>query len=133
MKERIVDTNVILRYITEDLPKQASQCEKLFRRVLNEEEIIEIPLLVIAEVLWTLTKFYKQPKKDVVENISIMLKTPNIRVKDKNMILDALELYRDKNLSFTDAYLAIYSIKSNRGIYSFDEDFDKIGVDRETP
>jgi predicted nucleic acid-binding protein len=80
LKERIIDTNVILRYLTDDIPEQAQKSEELFTRVIEGKETVEIPLLVIAEVVWTMTKFYRQPKKAVVEDISILLKTPGIKV-----------------------------------------------------
>jgi predicted nucleic-acid-binding protein len=133
LKERVIDTNIILRYLTNDIPEQAEKCEELFKRVSEEKEFIEVPLLVIAEAVWTMTKYYKQPKKNVVESISIMLKTPGIKVRDKKLILDGLELYRDKNVSFTDAYLATNCTYTQKGIYSFDEDFDRIGIDRSEP
>ncbi|MDQ7822544.1 MAG: PIN domain-containing protein [Candidatus Eremiobacteraeota bacterium] len=133
MKERIIDTNIILRYLTDDIEEQAKKCENLFRRVSEGKETIELPLLVIAEVVWTMTRYYKQPRKEVVENLSIMLTTPCIKVRDKKLVLDALELYIDKNVSFTDAYLATACIYAQKGIYSFDEDFDNIGIDRSEP
>jgi len=133
LKERIIDTNIILRYFTDDIPEQAAKNEALFARVLEGKETVEIPLLVIAEVVWTMTKFYRQPKKTVVENIIILLKTPGIKVKDKKLILDALELFAHKNVSFTDAYLATHCTYGRQGIYSFDEDFDRLGIDRQVP
>ncbi len=133
MKERIIDTNVILRYLTDDIPEQAQKSEELFTRVIEGKETVEIPLLVIAEVVWTMTKFYRQPKKAVVEDISILLKTPGIKVKDKKLLLDALDLFAQKNVSFTDAYLATHCTYGQQGIYSFDEDFDRIGIDRRVP
>jgi uncharacterized protein len=133
LKERLIDANVILRYLTDDIPEQAQKSEELFKRILEEKEAVEIPLLVIAEVVWTMTRYYKQPRKTVAESICILLKTPGIKVKDKKLILDALELFKEKNVSFTDAYLATHCTYGRQGIYSFDEDFDRLGIDRSEP
>ena len=133
MKESIIDTNVLLRYLTADIPEQAARCRNLFCRVLDGEEIVEIPLLVLAETVWTLTKYYKQPKGDVVESLGIILKTQGVKVRDKKVIIDALDLYKNSNISFTDAYLATFARTNNKAIYSFDRDFDKSGALRQEP
>lgn len=133
MKESIIDTNIILRYLTADIPEQAERCGNLLKKAVEGKEEIEIPLLVLAETLWTLVKFYKVPKTEAVEVLNTLLREPKIKVKDKKIILEALELYKDNNISFTDCYLAVYSSQNNKNLYSFDGDFAKIGFKSEEP
>lgn len=133
MKAERIDTNILLRYLTADVPKQALQCRDLFQQVLDGKVSLEIPLLILTETLWTLVKFYKQSKKEAVESLVIIVKTPGIHIQDKKLILDALELYSNSNIIFTDAYLVITSRSHDCGIFSFDRDFDHFGIKRREP
>jgi uncharacterized protein len=48
------DTNVFLRYLTNDVPEQADAVEHLLVRVMQGEIILNPNSLVIAEIVWTL-------------------------------------------------------------------------------
>lgn len=133
MKADLIDANVLLRYMTADVSEQALRCRALFQRVLDGKESVEIPLLVLAETLWTLVKFYKQPKEEVAESLSIILKTPGIHVHEKGLILETLDLYRNSNLSFTDVYLLVLARSRGVGVYSFDRVFDRFDIRRKDP
>jgi hypothetical protein len=59
--------------------------------------------LVIAELIWTLRCYYRVPKEEVIEKVSIIISTPNLHVVDRTIIADALVLYSQKNIDFIDA------------------------------
>jgi predicted nucleic-acid-binding protein len=90
---------------------------------------------VIAELVWTLTSYYKVPKADVIEKISVIIGTEGIRIPDKDIIAEAIVLYGRKNIDYIDAYNA--SFMKHHGmdkIFSYDLDFDSIGeVKRQEP
>ena len=56
--ERVfADTNLFLRYLTDDVPEQADAVERLFRRAAAGEMALVTNGLVIAEIVWTLESF----------------------------------------------------------------------------
>lgn len=58
--ERIfVDTNIFLRYLTNDVPEKADAVEELLRRAGAGQVRLVTNSLVIAEIVWTLTSFYQ--------------------------------------------------------------------------
>jgi predicted nucleic acid-binding protein len=91
--------------------------------------------LVVAELIWTLLSYYKIPKAEVVEKISIIVGTDQLYIPDKEMIADALVLYARKNIDYIDAFNAVLMRYNGLNeIYSYDEDFDTIeGIKRKEP
>ena len=115
-----IDANLILRYLLND--PEAESIEKLFQK---QEELI-LSSLVIAEVIWTLTSFYRWKKPKIIPPLLSLIKLPFIKA-DKRLILNALEIYHQHNIDYIDAYLA--ALMNKRGakiLYSYDKDFDKI-------
>ena len=135
MENRFVDTNVFMRYLTRDDPAKYEKCREMFKRALKGEITISTSAMVIAELIWTLLSYYKVPKADVVEKISVIVGTENLFIPDKDVLADALVLYARKNIDFIDAYNAV-SMRYHGlvEIYSYDEDFETVeGIKRTEP
>ena len=127
MENKFVDTNVFLRYLTKDNLSKYERCREMFKRALEGQITISTSGMVIAELIWTLLSYYKVPKAEVVEKVSVILGTENLFVPDKDALADALVLYGRKNIDFIDAYNAVFiKYQGMREIYSYDEDFENI-------
>lgn len=106
MANLFVDTNVFLRFLTNDDPGKAKRAETLFRDALRGKVRLATSLLVIAEIIWTLESFYKVAKPDIAAKVEKILNTPNLECPDMPLILLALDLYVHANIDFVDAYTA---------------------------
>jgi len=104
MADLFVDTNVFLRYLTNDDPDKAERAEKLFKKAVGGKVSLETSLLVVAELVWTLESFYRVTRGDIAEKIGKILNTPNLYCDEGTKVLEALDLYADKNVDFIDAY-----------------------------
>ncbi|MBI5555239.1 MAG: type II toxin-antitoxin system VapC family toxin, partial [Elusimicrobia bacterium] len=83
--------------------------------------------LVMAEVVWTLEKAYKLSRSEIVSYVQQILNTPNIELKEKDVLLGAIGLYGLKKIDFIDAYNAIFmEAEKINSIYSYDTHFDLI-------
>ncbi len=135
MENKFVDTNVFLRYLTKDDLSKYERCRQMFKRALQGEIAISTSGMVIAELIWTLLSYYKVPKAEVIEKVSVILGTENLFVPDKDVLADALVLYARKNIDFIDAYNAVFmKYQGLREIYSYDEDFETIeDIERKEP
>jgi predicted nucleic acid-binding protein len=135
MENKFVDTNVFLRYLTKDDLSKYERCRAMFKRALEGEIAISTSGMVIAELIWTLVSYYKVPKADVIEKVSVILGTENLFVPDKDVLVDALVLYARRNIDFIDAYNAVLmKYRGLREIYSYDEDFETIeDIERKKP
>lgn len=127
IKSSFIDTNIFLRFLTADDKEKYARCRQLFERAVNGKELLVTSELAIAEVVWTLLSFYKVPKQEVIEKVSIILNTPNLKVENQKTLTDALAIYSIKNINFIDAYNSAYMRhKKLDKIYSYDTDFDKV-------
>ncbi len=124
---RFVDTNIFIRYLTDDIPDKADRCEKIFQKAVDGEESLYTTDMVIAEIVWVLESYYELPGAEVQEKVEKILNTPNLTCPNKDMILTALVLYVKKNIDFIDAYNAVILRKEGtREVYSYDKHYDRI-------
>ncbi|MEA3385356.1 MAG: PIN domain-containing protein [Thermodesulfobacteriota bacterium] len=124
---RFLDTNIFIRFLTDDDPEKADACEKTFKKAVKKEETLFTTDMVIAEIVWVLESFYKLPKNEVRDKIEKILNTTNLICPHKNMILSALILYSEKNIDYIDAYNAlIMKEKGIKELYSYDKHYDRI-------
>ena len=52
---RTIDANVILRYLTNDVPDQAKQAEELLKRVEAGTEDVFLPDIILADIIFMMT------------------------------------------------------------------------------
>ena len=124
---KFIDTNIILRYLTGDDSQKAKKSEQLFQKTSTGQETLYTSTLVIAEVVWTLEKFYKLRKDQIVACIQKILNTPHFECDEKDVLMTAIGLYQLKGIDFIDAYNAvIMETKSIDTVYSYDLHFDLI-------
>ncbi len=135
MKKKFVDTNIFLRYLIKDDPSKYDRCREIFKKAVEGKVALATSSIVIAELIWTLSSYYKVTKADVIEKISIIVGTENLYIHEKDTIVDSLVLYGRKNIDYIDAYNAVFmKYHGFSDIYSYDEDFDLIGdIKREEP
>ena len=127
MARRFIDTNVFLRYLTRDDPSKYERCRAMFRKAIGGEIEITTSGIVIAELIWTLSSYYRVPKADVIEKVSVIVGTESLFIPDKDVVADALVLYARKNIDYIDAYNAVFmKYEGLSEIYSYDEDFDAL-------
>lgn len=126
-KARIIDANILLRFLTNDDPDKADQCQILLKRIEAQEEEVLLPDIILADIIWTLQSFYKQPKVRIRELIMPLLSLKGLRFSSKEVAYRALAFYVEHNIDWTDAFVAAQMIARGRAeIYSYDRDFEKI-------
>ena len=125
METTFVDTNIFLRYLTKDDPSKYEKCREMFKRAMKGEIAITTSGMVIVELVWTLLSYYKVPKAEVIEKVSVIVGTKNLSIPEKHIVADALVLYARKNIDFIGAYNAVFMrYHGLREIFSYDEDFE---------
>jgi uncharacterized protein len=108
MNPVFVDTNIFLRFLTNDDPAKAKRAEKLFRDAVAGRTSLTTSSLVIAEIVWTLESYYELAKNEVAERVEKILNTPNLDCEETSLILHALDTYVHQNVDFIDAYDGFY-------------------------
>ena len=115
------DTNLFLRYLTNDIPAQADFVEQLFHRAASGECTLVINSMVVAEVVWTLESSYGLQRREVCDKVMAIVNTPGLEVADKDVVLQAISWHAEQNVDFIDAYNAAWLLGQGIGaIYTFD-------------
>jgi predicted nucleic-acid-binding protein len=70
------DTNILVRAITEDHPRQS----KAAQAALREAEIVAISIPALCELVWVLSQGYKIPLRDIADTIRRLLGSDNVVV-----------------------------------------------------
>ena len=122
-KSIIVDANVILRYLLKDNEKFYKEAEALFNDAFSGKKKILIMHSVIAEVVYVLLKLYKVSRKEIAEVLTGLVKIKGVKVQDREILLNAFKLFKNKNLDFVDCLLCAYSRKYQ--VISFDKEVNK--------
>lgn len=121
MKSYFIDTNVFLRYLTNDDPAKADRIEKLFERAEQENFQLIASHLTIAELVWTLESYYQLKPTTIEEMLLKIINTPFIEIPNEDLILHALDLYVTANIDFIDAYNAYFMREMDlTRIYTYD-------------
>lgn len=130
MKEVWLDSNTIIRYLTNNPTDQAALVQRLLKRAEKEEVRVSLDRLIVAEVIWALqSSIYKMSMSSISKGMIPFLSSTQINVEDRLLMIEAIELSRDKNVDFIDAYLAAKVAGRNNEVATFDEaDFKKLPV-----
>jgi predicted nucleic-acid-binding protein len=116
-----VDTNLFIRYLTNDDPAKAERVELLLKEAAAGKVRLVTAEMVIAEVVWVLESSYGLKNTEVAPLIRAILATSGLDVLNAPLVARGLEHYETKNIDFIDGYIA--AVMEKQGItelYSFD-------------
>lgn len=122
MSKCFVDTNLFIRFLTNDEPELADRVEKLLDNAAAGTVQLVTTELVIAETVWVLESSYKLKNREVAPLIRGILATPGLEVTNADQISRALMLYELQNIDFVDASITVFMEKQGiADIYSYDK------------
>lgn len=126
----IIDTNVIIRYLTGDDPEKAEK----FRVYLRANRGLFVSDTVVVETYFALTSFYNFSRSKVLSWLSDLIRHPNIQC-DEGLLKEVIEVAASHNVSFVDAYCAALARQRTNGkLLSYDKDIGRIaGITRIEP
>ena len=117
------DTNVLLRYLLNDVPEQYQESFAFFEKVRTGEEEAELLESVIVEAVYILTKFYNVPRIAAAESLKGILLYKGVINSDQEQMLAALGMYADSSFDIVDCILAVKS--KGRVLFTFDKKLKK--------
>jgi predicted nucleic-acid-binding protein len=120
---RAVDTNILVRYIVNDDLKQAAVVEKFWGECETNQEAIFVPVLVLCELMWVLSRLYAQTKPQLIGVLEKLLAVGFFRFEQESAVRQSLEHYRGGKATFPDYVIGEISRQSGcRDTVTFDRD-----------
>lgn len=109
MKTYGLDTNVVIRLLTEDDPAQRRAALK-FGAGLGKDYTAFLPLVVILELDWALRTKLGFAKADVIKAVGKLLNTRGLIIENHSLVVKVLDVVERNNADFADAMIACRSI-----------------------
>lgn len=123
MNEPFLTSSVIVHFLTGDNLKQQEQAKNLFERIERNELKVNVPISAIADsiVLLSAAQGYNLPHAEIGSLLHPLLRLSGLRIRNRAILTQALELYVSSNLDFTDA-LIVSEMQQQHAtlVYSFD-------------
>ena len=124
-ERRLVDTNLIVRYLVQDHEKHAKAAGRLFDACDRGDVVIVVLPAVLAECVFVLESFYERPRGDIASALGRLISSPCVEIDGAAIQLDALDRYRKTKVHFVDGLIAAAAAAENMPVASFDQDFRK--------
>jgi predicted nucleic acid-binding protein len=130
----LLDANILLRYLTNDHPGQGTAAKKLFADAGSGKVSLRIPFIAVTETVFTLQRLYEADHADIGRELLKLLTAPGVALTCPHWVLEAVEDYQTRNVSFGDACLAAEAKADQFTVASFHRGLDKFpGLKRHEP
>lgn len=116
-----LDTNVLVRYLAQDDPKQAALATRLIES-LGADEPGFVSHVVLAETLWVLESCYAADPARVQQVVDVLLRTSGIVVERAESVWRALRQFKQNDGEFADTLIAVSAADAGcQATYTFDK------------
>lgn len=119
-KTVLLDTNIILRFLLVDQPEYFKQSKNLLLQAEKGMITCYIDSVVFAEIIWTLTSFYKMKRSDVTTKLEMLLAQSWMVNEHKQTLLSALHQYQETTLDYIDCWILAVSNEFDIPIETYD-------------
>ncbi len=99
-----LDTNVLVRYIMQDDPKQSARATKLVES-LDVDHPGFVAMISVVELYWVLTSCYELTNEQVRHALEILLRAKQIVVERADQVLRALRTFENGQADFADCLI----------------------------
>lgn len=102
---RGLDTNVLVRFLLRDDPRQAKVAKAAIDEALAAGSPLFLSLLVVLETEWVLRACADLEKLAIVRVFKQLLESRDLNFEDEESLEEALYLYEDSKAEFADCLL----------------------------
>jgi len=107
-----LDTNVLVRYVTQDDPIQSAKATAWIEERLTPENPGFISVIAMAETVWVLARTYGVGDQDIAATIERLLQADVLVVENEQQVFAAMVTLKENQGSFADALIAALGVKA---------------------
>lgn len=124
-----LDTNVLVRYLTQDDPAQSRKANALIDGAVHEGERLHLDVVVLCEVVWVLRGAYEIEKETVADALGRILDAAQFHIEDRDLLREAVDSFRSGQGDFADYVLGLRNRRVGCGATAtFDKALKKSGL-----
>jgi predicted nucleic-acid-binding protein len=119
---RGIDTNVLVRFLTQDDRRQVDRVDSLLAELEEAGETAYVSTIVLCELAWVLRSLYGLRRKEIRATLEMLLQTAQLQVEDRAVVNRALTLYGAGAGDFSDYVIGLRNrIAGCRDTVTFDQ------------
>lgn len=116
-----IDTNVLVRYLVEDDPKQSAEAARLVERTIERNETLFVSQIVLCELVWVLSYAYHFSRGEIVTLLESLRRAAQLDLEFAEEVRRAVDSYAAGRGDFADHLLAERAISRGcRQVATFD-------------
>jgi predicted nucleic-acid-binding protein len=116
-----LDTNVIVRYLVQDDPRQSAAATRLIERTISPEAPGFIAGITLCEVVWVLAECYGADRARIKSVLEGLLTARQLAVEEADLAWKALRAWGTSSADFSDALIGqIVAARGGQKTVTFD-------------
>lgn len=120
---RLIDTNIILRWLLGDHKELSSKAEKLIKEA--EPSTLLVTDIVVAEIVYVL-RGTGRDRRQTSEAVLLIGRTEAFKYENEELVMKITNLLVGTNLDFADCYLLARARQQKLGLETFDGPLEKL-------
>ncbi|HET9281218.1 MAG TPA: type II toxin-antitoxin system VapC family toxin [Candidatus Angelobacter sp.] len=101
-----LDTNILVRYLTQDDPVQSRKAIEIIERRLSLTDPGFVSVVTIAETVWVLDRAYNFSNREIAAAVERMLQVEVLVIQHEQEVFAAMIALKQGRSSFSDALIA---------------------------
>jgi len=107
-----LDTNVLVRYLTQDDPIQSLKATEIIERRLTEGNPGFVSIVAMVETVWVLDRAYNLAAHEIAAAVEGMLQADVLVVEKEQQVFTAMIALKEGQGSFADGIIAALGAKA---------------------
>ena len=117
-----LDTNVLIRHVTQDDPVRSPRATALIERRLTENNPGYISVVALVETAWVLDRAYRYSDAEIAAVIERVIQTATFVVENEVEVFAAMTELKEGRASFADALIGALGTKAGCSVtVTFDQ------------
>jgi len=101
-----LDTNILVRYLTQDDPVQSAKATYILERRLTPKNPGFVSVVVVVETVWVLDRAYGLTAQEIAAAVERLLQVEVLIIEDEQQVFTAMVALKEGRASFADALIA---------------------------
>ena len=101
-----LDTNILIRYLTQDDPVQSPRATEILERRLTRKNSGFVSVVAMVEIVWVLDRAYGLTAQEIATAIERLLQVEVLAIENEQQVFTAMVALKQGRGSFADALIA---------------------------
>jgi predicted nucleic-acid-binding protein len=101
-----LDTNILIRYLTQDDPVQSAKATDILERRLTPKNPGFVSVVAMVETVWVLDRAYGLTAQEIATAVERLLQVEVLTIENEQEVFTSMVALKQRNGSFADALIA---------------------------